>query len=142
MRMLRSNKTVYGVTSVGARCQETHTATEAQLDFQNCMPMGLQVGMGEYFSEEETAAIVLVRLLTLSKGYSGVSTQLVDRLTMLLNHGILPLIPEQGSVGASGDLAPNAYIACTVKGIHLKVFRFGCTFLDSRFCFTPLEYRV
>lgn len=73
-------------------------------------------GMGEYFDEPTTRAIVLVRLNTLACGYSGVSMNLLRAMEQLLVHDILPLIPQEGSVGASGDLTPLSYVAGTLIG--------------------------
>lgn len=73
-------------------------------------------GMGAYFDERTTRAIIAVRLNTLSQGYSGVSMNLLRAMHSLLEHDILPLIPEEGSVGASGDLTPLSYVAGAVIG--------------------------
>lgn len=73
-------------------------------------------GMGEYFDEPTTRAIIAVRLNTLACGFSGVSMELLRAMEQLLVHDILPLIPQEGSVGASGDLTPLSYIAGTLVG--------------------------
>lgn len=73
-------------------------------------------GLGDFFSAEETRAILAVRLNSLCQGYSGVSFQLLEYLAWLLNNDVLPLIPEEGSVGASGDLTPLSYIAGALIG--------------------------
>jgi len=74
------------------------------------------VSVGNYLDEETTRAIMLLRANTLSKGYSGVRPELIQRLISLINHQIHPLIPEKGSVGASGDLSPLAYMALPLIG--------------------------
>lgn len=74
------------------------------------------VSVGNYLDEEITRAIMLLRANTLSKGYSGVRPELIFRLISLINHQILPLIPEKGSVGASGDLSPLAYMTLPLIG--------------------------
>jgi len=73
-------------------------------------------GLGEHFSAEETRAILAVRLNSLAQGYSGVRYLLLLRLAALLEHDILPLIPKEGSVGASGDLTPLSYVAAVLAG--------------------------
>ncbi len=73
-------------------------------------------GLGPSFSEDVLAAILLVRLNCLTQGRSGVSFDLLERLGALLDRRILPLIPERGSVGASGDLTPLSYIAAVLGG--------------------------
>jgi histidine ammonia-lyase len=74
------------------------------------------VGVGRPLSESEVRAAILLRANTLAAGYSGVTPELVDALLALLNHGVHPWIPEQGSVGACGDLAPLAHLALVLIG--------------------------
>jgi len=74
------------------------------------------VGLGAHFSPSETRAILAARLTSLGRGYSGVSFALLKSLADLLNHDILPLIPEEGSVGASGDLTPLSYVSAVLCG--------------------------
>ncbi|HAH31184.1 MAG TPA: histidine ammonia-lyase [Elusimicrobia bacterium] len=73
-------------------------------------------GLGRIFDEKATLAILSARLISLSKGYSGVRWELLEKLVLLINKRILPLIPEEGSVGASGDLTPLSYIAAALMG--------------------------
>ncbi len=74
------------------------------------------VGTGEYLADEAVRAMLLLRAANLSAGHSGVSLKLVQAILTLLNRGVCPLIPEQGSVGASGDLAPLAHLALVLIG--------------------------
>jgi histidine ammonia-lyase len=80
-------------------------------------------GLGAYFDKETTRAIIAVRLNTLSQGFSGVSMELLQRIAMLLEHDILPLIPEEGSVGASGDLTPLSYLAGALIGERKVIYK-------------------
>ncbi|WP_300379135.1 histidine ammonia-lyase [Henriciella sp.] len=73
-------------------------------------------GLGRMLTPEETRATLAVRLVTLVRGWSGVSLELVERLADMLRLDILPLIPAEGSVGASGDLTPLSYIAGAAIG--------------------------
>lgn len=73
-------------------------------------------GLGEPLSEEEVRAALLVRTNALAKGYSGVREELVDMLVEMLNHGVHPVIPSRGSLGASGDLAPLAHMSLVLVG--------------------------
>jgi tyrosine 2,3-aminomutase len=73
-------------------------------------------GIGETFPDEVVRAIMVARLNCLMKGYSGVSPQSVELLQHFLNHGIHPVIPQQGSLGASGDLSPLAHMALPLIG--------------------------
>lgn len=73
-------------------------------------------GVGQPFSREETRAILLLRANTLARGHSGVRPVVIDALLSLLNADVLPCIPSQGSVGASGDLAPLSHLALALIG--------------------------
>jgi histidine ammonia-lyase len=72
--------------------------------------------VGEALSEAESRAMMLLRANSLAKGYSGVRPVVIDTLCNMLNHGVHPVIPSQGSVGASGDLAPLAHLALVLIG--------------------------
>ena len=82
-------------------------------------------GVGAPLSEAETRAIMLLRANALAKGLSGVRPVVVEVLCAMLNRGVHPVIPSQGSVGASGDLAPLAHLAQVVIGEGEAVFRGG-----------------
>jgi phenylalanine ammonia-lyase len=77
----------------------------------------LLVGQGALFSAAETRAIMLARANALARGYSGIREELIDLLLAALNRGVLPEIPSEGSVGASGDLVPLAHMAGLLVGI-------------------------
>jgi histidine ammonia-lyase len=74
------------------------------------------VGVGEPLSTHETRAMMMLRANSLSKGYSGVRPVVIDTICELLNRGVTPFVPSQGSVGASGDLAPLAHLALVLIG--------------------------
>src|SRR4249919_2813140 len=73
-------------------------------------------GLGRFLDAEETRAVLATRLVSLAQGVSGVSLALLEQLEALLEHDILPLIPAEGSVGASGDLTPLSYVAAVLCG--------------------------
>jgi histidine ammonia-lyase len=68
------------------------------------------VGVGPYFDEAVVRGVLLIRAQSLAQGYSGVRPLIIDTLLEMLNHGVYPAVPEQGSLGASGDLAPLAHL--------------------------------
>ncbi|RZA17488.1 MAG: aromatic amino acid lyase, partial [Lysobacteraceae bacterium] len=74
------------------------------------------VGLGRFLDADETRAVLLARLVSLAQGSSGVSVALLRQLEALLRHDILPRIPAEGSVGASGDLTPLSYVAAVLCG--------------------------
>lgn len=80
-------------------------------------------GMGPPFNPEETRAILVARLLSLAAGYSGVRMELLEKMIALLHADILPVIPSEGSVGASGDLTPLSYVAAVLMGEREVWFR-------------------
>jgi histidine ammonia-lyase len=113
---LREGAVIYGVrTGVGAS-----VGNEIPDDQLEAMPLHLArfhgCGTGRLLEPEEAAAVVATRLASLARGYSGVRELLLVRLCDLLNHRLLPAIPSEGSVGASGDLTPLSYLAALVAG--------------------------
>ena len=73
-------------------------------------------GLGAYLDDEQTLAVLVCRLNSLAQGYSGVRWELLEQLAGLAQHRVLPYIPSEGSVGASGDLTPLSYVAAALIG--------------------------
>ncbi|KTG28822.1 histidine ammonia-lyase [Idiomarina sp. WRN-38] len=114
--VLLDDGVIYGVTTgYGDSC-----TVPVDLPLVDELPIHLSrfhgCGLGKHFDQQTTRAILATRLCSLSKGYSGVSFALLERLVLMLNEDVLPLIPEEGSVGASGDLTPLSYIARALIG--------------------------
>jgi histidine ammonia-lyase len=123
-RLLREDGTIYGVTTgYGDSCTVT-VPPELVAELPHHLYTYHGVGLGEYFTPPQTRAILASRLASLSKGYSGVSVELLLQITRLLDAGLLPLIPSEGSVGASGDLTPLSYLAAVLCG-EREVWRDG-----------------
>ena len=115
-RRLAAGETIYGVTTgFGESCQ-TPVAPELAAELAANLVRFHGCGTGGILDDEAAAAVVAVRLATLARGHSGVREALIERLCELLAHRILPLIPEEGSVGASGDLTPLSYLAALIMG--------------------------
>lgn len=113
---LKDKRKVYGVTTgFGASVEHEVDSEFAFAQATNLMRYHL-VGLGSFYSEQESRAICIVRMHTLSLGVSGVRPELVERIMLMLRHGGVPRIPELGSVGASGDLTPLAYVAAAITG--------------------------
>lgn len=113
---LAQGATVYGVnTGYGDACEISVPPALVQ-----ALPLQLTryhgCGMGRYLAPSETLAVIAARLNSLAHGYSGVRYTLLQRLADLINHDILPRIPAEGSVGASGDLTPLSYVAAALVG--------------------------
>ena len=99
-------------------------------------------GVGEPLSEAEVRAMLLLRANVLAKGFSGVRTEVVELLVAMLERRVHPVIPREGSVGASGDLAPLAHLALALIGegevFYRRRARAGCGGAD-RAGLTPLR---
>ncbi len=113
---LREGRPVYGVTTgVGASQGNAVPEAERKRVTQNLLRFH-GVGTGRALDEEEAAAVLVARLASLARGYSAVRPVVLERLCDLATRRILPRIPEEGSVGASGDLTPLSYVAALLVG--------------------------
>lgn len=113
---LDGGEPVYGVsTGVGASV-ENAIPTELQDDLARNLFRFHGCGTGAALAAEEASAVVAARLASLARGYSAVRPVVLEHLVRLLQRGALPRIPEEGSVGASGDLTPLAYLAALLAG--------------------------
>ncbi len=115
-QLLKEEGHIYGVTTgYGDSC-----TVEVPLSLVDELPVHLSrfhgCGLGRFFTPKQGKMILAVRLTSLSLGYSGVSWDLLNLLVELINREIIPMIPEEGSVGASGDLTPLSYVAGTLLG--------------------------
>lgn len=115
-RLLREDGVIYGVTTgYGDSCTvNIPPALVAELPHHLFTYHGC--GLGRFLDPQETRAVIAARLASLVRGMSGVSHPLLDGLATLLRHDVLPLIPAEGSVGASGDLTPLSYVAAVLCG--------------------------
>ncbi len=114
--IVAAGETVYGVNTGFGKLADVRIAPERLAELQLNLVRSHAGGVGEPLSESESRAMVLLRANVLAKGYSGVRPELLELLVALLNAGVHPVIPEKGSVGASGDLAPLAHLALVVIG--------------------------
>jgi len=120
---LKKGYPIYGVTTgFGDSCHNQISPQKTDL-LQKSLVNFHGIGIGDNFSEEEGRAITLVRLNSNIKGYSGVTIELVNLMKEFINHDITPVIPELGSVGASGDLTPLSYLAATLMGERKVYYR-------------------
>jgi histidine ammonia-lyase len=123
-RLLREDGIIYGVTTgYGDSCTVT-VPSELVADLPHHLYTYHGCGLGQYLTPEQTRAVLATRLASLSKGYSGVSVELLEQIGRLLDADLLPLIPSEGSVGASGDLTPLSYLAAVLCG-EREVLRNG-----------------
>lgn len=114
--LVLSGETVYGVTTGFGRLADVTIAPEDRTDLQHNLVRSHASGMGAALDRESVRALMLLRANALARGHSGCRVMVVERLLALLNAGIHPMVPEFGSVGASGDLAPLAHVALGMLG--------------------------
>lgn len=113
---LAANERIYGVTTGFGRLSEVLVPPARRLEIQENLVRSHSSGFGRPLSAEVGRAIILLRANSLARGHSGIRREVVELLLALLRHGIDPVIPEFGSVGASGDLAPLAHVARCLIG--------------------------
>ncbi|MFH2203308.1 MAG: histidine ammonia-lyase [Elusimicrobiota bacterium] len=122
-RALSSGRPVYGVNTGFGELASTRIPLDSIRTLQRNLLLSHACGVGEPLSEAEARGILFLRANELARGYSGCRPLLVERLAAMLNRGVLPWIPSRGSVGASGDLAPQAHAALPLIGEGRAFFR-------------------
>ena len=116
-KSIDENIPIYGVSTGYGKSCGIRLTKEQVLEHHGTSPIRFHgCGTGEPLSIEAVRAAMLCRLVCLSRGYSGVSLGLLHQLEAFLNRGITPVVPAEGSVGASGDLTPMSYVAATLSG--------------------------
>jgi histidine ammonia-lyase len=114
--IVRRNEVVYGVTTGFGKLSEVAIPPEKLAQLQVNVVRSHASGVGDLLPEREVRAMMLLRANVIAKGFSGARPELVDLILQMLNADVYPPVPEQGSVGASGDLAPLAHLALTLIG--------------------------
>lgn len=114
--LVASNQVSYAITTGVGKLSDVRIAGDQIRELQVNLVRSHAVGVGDPLSIAETRAMILLRANSLSKGHSGVRAVVIDTLCELLNRGVTPWVPSQGSVGASGDLAPLAHLALVLIG--------------------------
>jgi histidine ammonia-lyase len=114
--IVKSNAVVYGVNTGFGKLSEVAIPPQSLAELQVNLVRSHACGVGDKLPEREVRAMMLLRANVIAKGYSGARPELVDLLLNMLNADAYPPIPEQGSVGASGDLAPLAHLALGLIG--------------------------
>jgi histidine ammonia-lyase len=115
-RALAADRPVYGVTTGVGRLADVSIPPERVDALQLNLIRSHASGAGPPLPEELVRGMMLLRANAFARGHSGVRPELIEALLLWLNRGLVPLVPEQGSVGASGDLAPLAHLALTLVG--------------------------
>jgi histidine ammonia-lyase len=114
--MIEGPLPVYGVTTGFGALANSRITAEKRIELQHSLLRSHAAGMGPFVEPEVVRAMMAIRAKTLSAGYSGVRPELIDALVAFLNAGLTPAVPEYGSMGASGDLAPLAHVGLCLLG--------------------------
>src|SRR6202030_2003393 len=115
-RLVAANETAYGINTGFGKLASVRISAEQVRQLQINLVRSHTCGIGTPLSVPETRAMMILRANALAKGLSGIRPVVVETLCTMLNAGVHPVIPSQGSVGASGDLAPLAHLAQVVIG--------------------------
>ena len=114
--LVAKDQIAYAITTGVGKLSDVHIKGDQIRELQINLVRSHCVGVGEPLSVAEARAMMLFRANSLSKGFSGIRPVTLDTLCEMLNRGVVPIVPSQGSVGASGDLAPLAHLALALIG--------------------------
>ena len=144
-RFVSEGRTVYGITTGFGVFSEVAIAAEKVRELQRNLILSHCAGVGEPYPPEVARVMMLLRANALAKGFSGIRPEIVELLIELLNDDFVPVIPSQGSVGASGDLAPLAHLAASLMGVGEVWLRGHRTLASAALQSlgkTPVEYEA
>lgn len=116
-RIVASNKTVYGLNTGFGLLANTRIPNDRLIELQRKIVLSHACGLGDALDDKITRLVLATKIIGLARGASGVKRATIERLLDFLKQGLLPVIPEQGSVGASGDLAPLAHMTAAMMGV-------------------------
>lgn len=122
-KLVDEEKISYGITTGFGRFSDVAISREDSKLLQKNLIISHSCGVGNPLSEDIVRAIMLLRVNNLSKGYSGVRVETLQTLVDMINKGVHPIIPEKGSLGASGDLAPLSHMVLTMIGEGEAVYK-------------------
>jgi len=115
-RIVEAGEVVYGINTGFGKLAQTIIPPERLAELQRNLVLSHSAGTGEPLAPGVVRLVLATKAVSLARGHSGVRPEIVDALLALSNAGLLPRIPSKGSVGASGDLAPLAHLACVLIG--------------------------
>ncbi len=120
---VKENRAIYGITTGFGALSDVRISAKDTRRLQKNILMSHSSGVGQPFDPEIVRATMALRIKDLARGHSGIRIKTVRRLATLLNRGVCPIVPQQGSVGASGDLAPLAHLALVLIGRGEALYR-------------------
>jgi carbon monoxide dehydrogenase subunit G len=115
-RIVAQGQPVYGINTGFGKLAQTHIADDQLELLQRNLVLSHSVGVGALLDDDVVRLVLLLKIASLARGYSGVRREVVNALVALLDAEVYPCIPSKGSVGASGDLAPLAHMSATLLG--------------------------
>ncbi|CAM3505494.1 Histidine ammonia-lyase [Vibrio aerogenes CECT 7868] len=115
-KIIAEERTVYGINTGFGLLANTKIAPEDLETLQRSIVLSHAAGIGKFMQDDTVRLIMVLKINSLARGFSGIRLEVIEALITLLNHGIYPCIPEKGSVGASGDLAPLAHMSTVLLG--------------------------
>ena len=115
-KIVQQEKTVYGINTGFGKFSDVKIAEQEVSKLQLNLIRSHACGFGEPFPEKVAKAMVVLRLNALLKGHSGIRFEVLQRLQWMINENVIPVIPQQGSLGASGDLAPLSHLVLAIIG--------------------------
>ncbi|MGP1348252.1 MAG: histidine ammonia-lyase [Stomatobaculum sp.] len=115
--LVEEKKVVYGITTGFGKFSDVVISTDECRELQKNLIITHAVGAGDPFPEDVARGMLLLRVNNLSKGFSGIRLETLQTMIDMLNRGVTPFIPEKGSLGASGDLAPLSHMVLVMIGL-------------------------
>ncbi len=144
-RLLEEGKVIYGVNTGFGKLASVRISESDIEELQMNLLRSHATGTGEPLPEEVVRAMLFLRLFSLSRGYSGVRWEVIERLRDFINRGVHPVVPRYGSVGASGDLVPLAHMALPLIGegeVYLKHTRYPSLIAHRMLGMEPLTLKA
>ena len=120
-KIILSDKPVYGINTGFGELSKVFISRDEREKLQRNLILSHCTGVGAYLPEDTVRAAIVLRVNSLSKGYSGIRVSTVEKLIEMLNKDICPAVPCKGSVGASGDLAPLSHLVAPMLGEGLVI---------------------
>ena len=137
---IAKDEVIYGITTGFGEFKNVKIPAESLKKLQSNLIKSHSAGVGNYIPDETARLMILFRINSIAKGYSGVRLELIETLIRFFNSGIVPLIPSQGSVGSSGDLAPLSHLALCLIGEGLC--KYNGKVLSSKAAFAKCGIKI
>ncbi|HHQ4732570.1 TPA: aromatic amino acid lyase, partial [Aeromonas veronii] len=115
-KVIEQNRVVYGINTGFGLLANTRIPVEQLDELQRSIVLSHAAGIGEYMDDATVRLMMVLKLNSLARGFSGIRLTVLEALMTLINAEVYPVVPKKGSVGASGDLAPLAHMSCLLIG--------------------------